>query len=68
MHLANIDCGRIYIFCVHKVLKERQLSFSPHLNSANTHNIIVISAGASAVIENGWLMIRYYHHMKDGDF
>ena len=50
MHLANIDCGQ-FIYLRPQSTQERPIVFSPHLNSANTHNIIVISAGASAVIE-----------------
>ncbi len=50
MHLANIDCGQ-FIYLRPQITQERPVVFSPHLNSANTHNIIVISAGANAVIE-----------------
>ena len=50
MHLANIDCGQ-FIYLRPQITQERPIVFSPHLNSANTHNIIVISAGANAVIE-----------------
>ena len=50
MHLANIDCGQ-FIYLRPQITQERPIVFSPYLNSANTHNIIVISAGANAVIE-----------------
>ena len=50
MHLANIDCGQ-FIYLRPQITQERPVVFSPRLNSANTHNIIVISAGANAVIE-----------------
>lgn len=50
MHLANIDCGQ-FIYLRPQITQERPVVFSPYLNSANTHNIIVISAGANAVIE-----------------
>lgn len=50
MHLANIDCGQFIYLCP-QITQERPIVFSPHLNSANTHNIIVISAEVNAVIE-----------------
>lgn len=49
-HLANINCGQ-FIYLRPQIIRERPIVFNPHLNSANVHNIIVISAGAHAIIE-----------------
>lgn len=49
-HLANINCGQ-FIYLGPQIIQERPIVFNPHLNSANVHNIIVISAGARAIIE-----------------
>lgn len=50
MHLANIDCGQ-FIYLRPQVIRERPIVYGPHLNSTNSHNIIVVSAGANVVIE-----------------
>src|SRR5699024_1979714 len=58
MHLANIDCGQ-FIYLRPQITQERPIVFSPHLNSANTHNIIVISAEVNAVIEERMTIILW---------
>ena len=49
-HLANINCGQ-FIYLRPQIIWEHPIIFSPQLNSTNSHNIIVISAGTNVVIE-----------------
>ena len=49
-HLANIDSGQ-FIYLHSQGETEKPMVFSPHLKSTNSHNVIIISAGVNAVIE-----------------
>lgn len=49
-HLANIDSGQ-FIYLRPQIVRERPIVFRPQLNSANSHNIIIISAGVKVVID-----------------
>ncbi|GGI63614.1 SufD family Fe-S cluster assembly protein [Limosilactobacillus caviae] len=49
-HLANIDSGQ-FMYLHSQGETEKPVVFSPHLKSTDSHNVIIISAGVNAVIE-----------------